>query len=87
MTTGDTLLPIALNYNRNESNLATTDEAAISEAIGKQNLENFAVLDIMKKGVSKSLADVAEGTQLWRWFIVAALLFLLAEIAILRLMK
>jgi hypothetical protein len=33
------------------------------------------------------LADVAEGTQLWRWFIFAALFFLLMEIALLRLLK
>lgn len=83
----DTIMPIALNYSRKESNLTTNTTEEITEGFNKQNLDNFAVLDVMTKGVSKSLSDVAEGTQLWRWFIVAALLFLLAEIALLRFLK
>lgn len=83
----DTIMPIALNYNRNESDLKTVAETDILSSVEKQSLSNFAVLDVMKKGISKSLAEVAEGKQLWRWFIFAALFFLLAEVALLRLLK
>ncbi len=87
MAGSDTLMPIAVNYNRLESDLKTITPDEITEGFDKNRLENFTVLDVMKKGVSKSLADVAEGTQLWRWFIFAALFFLLMEIALLRLLK
>jgi hypothetical protein len=87
MAGNDTLMPIAINYNRLESDLKTITPEEITEGFDKNRLENFTVLDVMKKGVSKSLADVAEGTQLWRWFIFAALFFLLMEIALLRFLK
>ncbi len=87
MAGADTLTPIAVNYNRNESNLETVSDEDIAEGLDKQNLDNFSVLDVMKKGIANSLSEVAEGMQLWRWFIFAALFFLLLEVALLRLLK
>jgi hypothetical protein len=87
MAGNDTLMPIAVNYSRLESDLKTLTPEEVTDGFEKNHFDNFAVLDVMKKGVSKSLADVAEGTQLWRWFIFAALLFLLIEIALLRFLK
>jgi len=70
---GATILKnISFNYTKNESNLSYIDIATINAAT-KQN----TVATLFNK--MKSDASI---TQLWKWFIILALLFLLVEVLI-----
>jgi len=75
----------AFNYNRMESDLRGTDENELKRMSGDK-------LDILKSGyktknLTEQIRSQEKGVVLWKWFIILALGFLLAEILILRLFK
>lgn len=78
---------IAYNYDRTESvlNYYTKDE--LEQMIADNQLESFSVLDIQTENVKKAITRLSKGVQLWIYFVLAALLFLLAEGLILRFWK
>ena len=68
---------ISFNYNRTESNLALTNEAALS---------NYKITNSIASVFNTLESDRSE-SQIWKWFVIFALLFLLSEMAIIRFMK
>lgn len=85
---GDVLDGAAFNYNRSESDLSYWQPAEIHEQIEKMKLENFSLLEGGDTPfLTKKLRQISRGRQLWKWFVVLALIFLAAEIALLRLWK
>src|SRR3989339_73291 len=78
---------IAYNYNRAESNLRYYNEENLSEKIKQASLKNFSILDAEIKYLSKAVDQINKGIQLWKLFVLLALLFLGTEIALLRLWK
>ncbi len=79
--------PLAFNYSSLESDLNYDDERALRSWIRDQGMEKVQVITPGGKSMTERLADLSHGTRLWRWFIMAALLFLLAESLILRFWK
>jgi hypothetical protein len=77
---------IALNHNNTESRLQyySADElrAAFS---GQKNVQVFDRID--DDAFSTAFQQQNMGTSLWKYFLYAALFFLLTEIALIRLMK
>lgn len=78
---------ISLNYNRKESNLIAFDADALKDLIGASELNNIKVIDIGASDLTNTIKKDSEGIKLWKLFIILALLFLLAEVLLLRFMR
>ena len=59
------------------------DDRMIEKAI----LKNFLVLDVGDRTLSQALIDLNKGIQLCKLFIILALIFLAAEVLIIRIWK
>lgn len=81
-----TKLGLAYNYNRSESelNYFTTQEL---DEISKKNELNFKILNTNNSSVKSALSEANLGKKYWKYCIILALLFLAAEIALIKLFK
>ena len=80
------IMPLSFNFNRLESDLAcyTTDELqALAE---NEELANVHILTSGEKSLT-TIIDIDEGKKLWKVCIVIALLFLAAEVLLLRFIR
>lgn len=68
---------ISFNYNRSESNLNPLDNNFLSEYNTADSIES----------VFHSIQTDRMDNQLWKWFVIFALLFLLCEMAIIKFLK
>ena len=68
----DTLKQISFNYPREESKLTYSDPSNISEIVMKEDIEELFT----------DLAEENRVESLWKWFIILALIFILAEVGI-----
>jgi len=75
----------AFNYNRIESDLKGTDEDELKSMSGEQM--NILKSGYKTKNLTEQIRSQEKGVVLWKWFIILALGFLLAEILLLRLFK
>lgn len=71
---------IALNYDRRESDITIKSPAEIRE----QWLKNAEILEGEPEMLRRTIAEMNEGRRLWKWFVLAALVFLFIEIFLLR---
>ncbi|TLV03604.1 BatA domain-containing protein [Dyadobacter luticola] len=77
---------IALNHNNAESKLQYYSPDELRQAFsGKKNVQVFDKID--DDAFSTAFEQQNMGTTLWKYFLYAALFFLLTEIALIRLMK
>lgn len=72
---------LALNYNRSESDLSFETAETLSEAY---NAPNITVLDNIKRNFVNVVTQLNEGTPLWKYCIIFVLIFLAAEILLIR---
>lgn len=82
-----TLAMLAFNYDRTESpnNFETADQ--LKELLETSGWVNAAVLDGSVKELRQAVMQLDEGQPLWKIFILLALLFLLAEVLLIRFLK
>lgn len=74
----------AFNYDRRESNLAYKSLATLKEDVGNA----YTVIDVADEtGLTQTIQEANQGTVLWRYCLVGALLFLLIEVLLLRIWK
>ena len=74
---------LAFNYNRSESNLDYYNRDELKTMTeGKAQM-----IDARLKDLSKSISDSFNGTPLWQYFLLFALLCIIAEICVLRFWK
>ena len=79
---------LAFNYNRAESETDFTTHTELVEGVAKHNLDpTYIVLDDIDKPISKHLEEERNGTALWKYLMIAALLTLLAEVLVIRFFK
>ncbi|MCF6241762.1 MAG: BatA domain-containing protein [Bacteroidales bacterium] len=84
----DTLIGLSFNYNRKESDTQyfTIDE--INKMIEKYHLNNFSVLSADSENFGTEIHNLqTERKNLWKWFIIMALIFLTAEVLTIKLWK
>jgi hypothetical protein len=74
----DLLATISFNLNRNESNLNIIADDSLSNT----NAAIIQTVDLLKH--QKEIELNYHGTQLWRWFLLAALAFILVEVLLLK---
>lgn len=75
----------ALNYNRNESVMKFYDKDNLLNVFSDAG--NVFILNSEINTIAKTIEQTDSGKQLWRMFLVLALLFLLIEILLLRFIK
>lgn len=78
---------IAFNYNRKESDMACFTPQELKEQAIQLNLKNMTMLGEKTRSLTRQIEDYQKGTPLWKYFIILALLFLAAEIALIRYFK
>jgi len=77
----------AYNYNRDESNLACYSVDELNTKIETLQLKNAGVIENADENFAEIFDDLKHGKQLWKWFIILALLMILTEAAIIRFWK
>ncbi len=75
---------LALNFDRKESDLKFFTPADLR---AKYTAGNVSIVSSSNAGVSGVLSELNRGTPLWKWCLILTLLFLAAEIALLRFWK
>ncbi len=81
------LLPLAFNFPRRESNLACYTAGELETIIGERGLKNVSLIADVQTDLSKQVLQDVEGKKLWKLFIILTLIFIAAEAALLRLLK
>jgi hypothetical protein len=80
-----TIAVLAFNHNRNESNMVFLSNDELTEQ--SKSFTNVMINANDAQVLGAQISSELSGKQLWRLFIIIALLFLFAEIALLRLMR
>ena len=76
---------LAFNYSRQESNLSCYSREELKQVVSDAGLTHCRIVPKAEKSMTQYIRQRSQGTPLWRWCIVLALLFLLAEILLIRL--
>lgn len=81
---GTILEQYAFNYNRQESDLSYYSTSALADFVGP----NMNIIDVQGNAVlTATIEERSQGIVLWRWCLIFALIFLGAEILLLRFWK
>lgn len=78
---------ISVNYDRRESDLECYSPAELQDALKRTGVRDFSVFRDKNKPVTRLIEESGMGTPAWKYFIILALLALLGEILLVRLMK
>jgi len=78
---------VSFNYPRNESKLDYWSTDQLQEKLSNQGLDNIMLLQNTGETLSASLMELETGKKLWKRFLIIALLFVLAEVALLKFWK
>ncbi len=84
----DTLAALSFNYNRKESDIQSYTNTEINQLIKRYKLNNFKILPADAKKFNSEISDLrTERKNLWKWFIILALIFISAEVIIIKFWK
>jgi hypothetical protein len=78
---------IAFNYNRTESEPACYDISEIQKMISEKGLKTFTSADFNENTTVSQILPYGKQTELWKFFLIAALIFLGFEVLLVRFMK
>lgn len=78
---------LAFNYDRRESELKQYEPDELRDMLGRQGIRNVILLRDTDKPLTESISEMNQGIRLWKLFIIFALVFLAAEVALLRFWK
>ena len=83
----DTLMPLAFNFTRKESNLTCYTPAELQKIIDDKGIKTLSLIEDTGTDLTKQILLGAEGKKLWKLFIILTLLFISIEVALLRFLK
>lgn len=83
----ESLLPLAFNYSRTESNLGCYKAADLTRIIETKGFKSVSVVESSGNDISAQILEEAQGKKLWKLFIILALSFIAIEITLLRFLK
>jgi len=83
-SSGQTVSAISMNYNRLESELNCLSPSELIAGIEKYHLDNCSVYELQTMQFSQIKDEIQYGRRLWKFFLLTALFFILAEAAIIR---
>ena len=84
---GNVIAAMAFNFNRKESDLRYFSAMELKEKLIELQLKNATVVEEVERNFSEILEEIQNGKQLWKWAVLVALLFILAEVLIARFWK
>lgn len=88
ITDGDQIIqPISFNFPRKESDQEFYTAEELQDLLKAEEFRQIKVIEAPDSNFSEILRDLNNGKQLWKYFIVMAIVFLLGEIAIIRFWK
>lgn len=82
-----TLKDLAFNFDRKESDMNFMNSESLQKQMDENGLKNIAVIEPSEKTLTNALQEVNDGKKLWKLFLILALMFLAAEILIIRLFR
>ncbi len=77
-------IPLSFNYSRSESEKECLDEAALRESLRGLRIKNGFVMNPDRIDLAKSVERMNRGQELWKVFLIFALVFALLETLFLR---
>ncbi len=77
----------AFNYNRDESKMEFLSASELDEELSNTSLKNYRLINTSISGFSEVINALQKESELWKLFIIFALLMLLAEVLVLRFWK
>ena len=83
----NTLASMAFNYDRKESGLRYLTNAELQDKLEEQSMKNATVVKEVERNFSEVFDELQNGKQLWKLFVLLALLFIVAEVVIARFWK
>lgn len=83
----NTIQSVSYNFSRKESvpEYLSTDE--IQDQADANNFRQMQIIDVNVARFSETLEDLNKGKQLWKFFIMLAIIFMLCELAVIRFWK
>lgn len=78
---------VSFNYDRRESLLTSYHTDSLKQILQQHDLNRIRILDASPQAFEGSMKQLTQGRHLWRWFLIAALAFILLEIILLRFWK
>ena len=81
---GTAIEGLSFNYSRQESDLAFYDRSEVKKLIADAHLDHCSVVPSAQKSMTDYIRQRSQGTSLWRWCLLLALLAILAEILLIR---
>lgn len=78
---------LAFNFDRKESDMNFMTKEDLQKQIDEKGLKNVFIIEPNEKTLTNALQEVNDGKKLWKLFLILALVFLTAEILIIRLFK
>ncbi len=78
---------MAFNFDRKESDMNFMTAEDLQKQIDEKGLKNISIIQPNEKTLTNALQEVNDGKKLWKLFLILALIFLAAEILIIRLFK
>jgi hypothetical protein len=80
-------IPLSINFPVYESYFNNYTPAELKEFIDKNGLKNVKIIDNQGKNTGVAISSINNDNQLWKIFILTALMFLLIEVFLLRFWK
>lgn len=88
LTSGNKLVSeVAFNYDRKESDLSVLSNDELEKKASLSGFTNINVINAEGIDLSHKISQLNEGKRLWKYFIIAALIFLGIEIVLIRYFK
>jgi len=81
------VLGLGFNYDRMESDMQCLSSTEITDQLNRLRMKNAYIIQDRKVSISIQIQQLNQGYPLWKWFVLLALIFLAAEIAIIRLIR
>lgn len=78
---------VSFNFNRKESDLSCFTQDELNVQLAENDLDNINIIKTGAQSLQQSLMELEQGKKLWKLCIILALLFLAAEVLLLRFMK
>jgi hypothetical protein len=78
---------LAFNFDRKESDMNFMTKDDLQKQIDEKGLKNIQIIEPNEKTLTNALQEVNDGKKLWKLFLILTLIFLAAEILIIRLFK
>ena len=78
--------PLSLNYDRSESSTECFSKTELTDLLASSGIAHISAHQV-SEGQSVTQIDIEKPFEYWKWFIALSLLFLFAELALLKFWK